>query len=56
MQAALTFSFAAMGAIVAIMALGPLMDRFGPKAAVVSAVIAVVVHLLSRHAGARRPG
>ena len=41
MQAALTFSFAAMGAIVAIMTLGPLMDRFGPKAAVVSAVIAV---------------
>jgi AAHS family 4-hydroxybenzoate transporter-like MFS transporter len=41
MQAALTFSFAAMGAIVAIIALGPLMDRFGPKAAVVSAAIAV---------------
>jgi len=40
-QAALTFSFAAMGAIVAIIALGPLMDRFGPKAAVVSAAIAV---------------
>ena len=40
-QAALTFSFAAMGAIAAIIALGPLMDRFGPKAAVVSAAIAV---------------
>ena len=41
MEAALTFSFAAMGAIVAIITLGPLMDRFGPKAAVVSAAIAV---------------
>jgi AAHS family 4-hydroxybenzoate transporter-like MFS transporter len=40
-QAALTFSFAAMGAIVAILALGPMMDRFGPKAAVLAAVIAV---------------
>jgi AAHS family 4-hydroxybenzoate transporter-like MFS transporter len=41
MDAALTFSFAAMSAIVAILLLGPLMDRFGPKAAVVSAAIAV---------------
>ena len=40
-QAALTFSFAAMGAIASILALGPLMDRFGARAAVFAAVIAV---------------
>ncbi len=40
-EAALTFSFAAMGAIMAIIALGPLLDRFGPRAGVLSAVIAV---------------
>jgi AAHS family 4-hydroxybenzoate transporter-like MFS transporter len=41
MEAALTFSFSALSAIAAILVLGPLMDRFGPKAAVVSAAIAV---------------
>ena len=41
MQAALTFSFAAMSAIVAILVLGPLMDRFGPRAGAVAAVLAV---------------
>jgi MFS transporter, AAHS family, 4-hydroxybenzoate transporter len=41
MEAALTFSFAAVGAMAAIVMLGPFIDRFGPKAAVLSAVIAV---------------
>jgi MFS transporter, AAHS family, 4-hydroxybenzoate transporter len=40
-SAALSFSYAAMGGIVAILILGPLVDRFGPKAAVLSAVLAV---------------
>ena len=40
-QAALTFSFSALSAIVAILVLGRFMDRFGPKAAIVSAAIAV---------------
>ncbi len=40
-QAALVFSYAAMGGILAILLFGPLIDRFGPRAAVLSAVIAV---------------
>ena len=40
-QAALTFSYGAFGAILAILIVGRLLDRFGPKAAVLSAVLAV---------------
>src|SRR5437016_6892826 len=40
-QAALTFSYGAFGAILAILIVGRLIDRFGPKAAVLSAVLAV---------------
>jgi AAHS family 4-hydroxybenzoate transporter-like MFS transporter len=40
-QAALTFSYGAFGAILAILFVGRLLDRFGPKAAVLSAVLAV---------------
>jgi AAHS family 4-hydroxybenzoate transporter-like MFS transporter len=40
-QAALVFSYAAVGGIFAILLFGPLIDRFGPRAAVLSAVIAV---------------
>jgi AAHS family benzoate transporter-like MFS transporter len=37
----LVFSYAAVGGIFAILLFGPLIDRFGPRAAVLSAVIAV---------------
>src|SRR5437763_14403830 len=40
-QAALTFSYGAFGAILAILIVGRLIDSFGPKAAVLSAVLAV---------------
>src|SRR6266566_706899 len=40
-QAALTFSYGAFGAILAILIVGRLIDRLGPKAAVLSAVLAV---------------
>jgi MFS transporter, AAHS family, 4-hydroxybenzoate transporter len=39
-QAALTFSYGALGAILAILIFGRLIDRFGPRAAVLSAVVA----------------
>ena len=40
-QAALTFSYGAFGAILAILTVGRLIDRFGPRAAVLFAVLAV---------------
>jgi len=39
-EAALTFSYGAFGAILAILIFGRLIDRFGPRAAVLSAVLA----------------
>src|SRR5262249_36049168 len=42
-QAALTFSFGSFGAVVATIIAGRLIDRFGPKAVVVSAVLAVTM-------------
>ena len=41
MQAALAYSYSQLGAIVAILVLARLLDRFGPKASVLSACIAV---------------
>jgi AAHS family 4-hydroxybenzoate transporter-like MFS transporter len=41
MQAALAYSYSQLGAIVAILVLARLVDRFGPKASVLSACIAV---------------
>jgi AAHS family 4-hydroxybenzoate transporter-like MFS transporter len=41
MQAALAYSYSQLGAIVAILVLARLLDRFGPKASVFSACIAV---------------
>jgi len=40
-QAALAYSYSQLGAIVAILVLARLLDRFGPKASVLSACIAV---------------
>jgi len=40
-DAALTFSYGAVGAMIAILAFGRLIDRFGPKAGAVSGTIAV---------------
>jgi AAHS family 4-hydroxybenzoate transporter-like MFS transporter len=40
-EAALTFSFGSFGAVVATLIAGRLIDRFGPKAVVVSALLAV---------------
>jgi MFS transporter, AAHS family, 4-hydroxybenzoate transporter len=40
-QAALTFSYGALGAMIAILTIGRSIDRFGPRAAVVSALLAV---------------
>jgi AAHS family 4-hydroxybenzoate transporter-like MFS transporter len=40
-QAAISFSYAAVGAMAAILLLGPMIDRFGPRAVVVSSTIAV---------------
>jgi AAHS family 4-hydroxybenzoate transporter-like MFS transporter len=42
-QAALTFSFGSFGAVVATIITGLLIDRLGPKAAVVSALLAVTM-------------
>jgi AAHS family 4-hydroxybenzoate transporter-like MFS transporter len=41
-QAALAYSYSQLGAIVAILVLARLLDRFGPKASVLSACIAVL--------------
>lgn len=41
-EAAISFSYAAVGAMAAIFMLGPLIDRFGPRAVVLSSGIAVV--------------
>ena len=40
-MAALTFSFGAIGAMAAILTMGRLLDRLGPKAGIISAVLAV---------------
>jgi AAHS family 4-hydroxybenzoate transporter-like MFS transporter len=40
-QAAISFSYAAVGAMAAILLLGPMIDRFGPRAVVVSSTMAV---------------
>jgi AAHS family 4-hydroxybenzoate transporter-like MFS transporter len=40
-QAALTFSYGAVGAMIAILSVGRFIDKFGPRAAVVSAMLAV---------------
>jgi len=40
-QAALTFSYGAVGAMIAILSVGRFIDKFGPRAGVVSALLAV---------------